>query len=139
MRTLRHIKKQAPAIVLLLLFVSGWLTIPVLLTVPEPITCGMVCCEESGECCCFISRQAHQHEVGDEHDEAQLATFQKGCSSDCAVAPSPSPLTFHHKSFSSLLRTESLAQNQLPAYQLSQKDRSELSRKSAPRAPPVFS
>jgi hypothetical protein len=139
MRVIRPIWKQLPAILLLLVFVSGWLTVPASLLAPEPITCGMVCCEESGECCCFISRQAHRHEEGDEHDETQLVAFQKGCSSECAVAPSHSPLTFQHKSSAAPLRTEAVAQNKLPAHQLPPTQRSELSRKSAPRAPPVFS
>lgn len=139
MRVIRHIWKQLPAILLLLVFVSGWLTVPVSLLAPEPITCGMVCCEESGECCCFISRQAHQHEDGDEHDEAYLVAFQKSCSSDCATPPSFSNFASQQKTSTSPLRIEALAQHPLPPHQLPQPQRSDLSRKSAPRAPPVFS
>jgi hypothetical protein len=135
----RHILKRLPALVLLLILLSGWLAQPLTLAAPEPITCGMVCCEESGECCCFLSRQAHEHEEGDEHDEAQFVAFQKGCAPDCATPPSSSQLTFQQKSSSSLLRLETVAQDQLPSHQLPPTQRSELSRKSAPRAPPVFS
>lgn len=137
MRTARHILKQFPAIALLLLFVSGWLAAPLSLALPEPITCGMVCCEESGECCCFLSRQAHQHSESD--DEAQFIAFRKSCPANWATPPSFSNHTFPQKLLPSLLRLELGAQAELPTRQTLHPIRLELCRKSAPRGPPIFS
>lgn len=138
-RAFRQLWKRLPAIALLLLFIGDWLTVPLSLVSPEPITCGMECCEESGECCCFLSRQAMTHEEGDTEQEAQLASFQKGCQSNCASPPSFSTHALAQKKLPSLLRLELIAHNEPHTHQASNRSRLELCRKSAPRAPPIFS
>jgi len=139
MQVLRHIWKQAPALILLLLFLSGWLIVPLTLAAPEPITCGMVCCEESGECCCFVSRQAHYHDDGDTDEESRLIAFRQGCQSNCTTPPSVSSHTFQPKTLPSLLRLELIAPDEPFAPQWHKPDQLELGRNSAPRAPPIFS
>lgn len=52
LRNKHTIQSQARALFLLLILLSGWVAVPVAAAMPKPVTCGMVCCEESGVCYC---------------------------------------------------------------------------------------
>ncbi|MBS1808334.1 MAG: hypothetical protein JST84_09095 [Acidobacteria bacterium] len=136
----QHIWKHLPAIALLLLFIGGWLSVPVSLVMPAPITCGMECCEDSGECCCFLSRRAiAQDENGSSEQSSQLVSWQKSCPSNCAAPPSFGNHSLAQKNLPSLLRLELMARDERLSHQEETPGRLELCHKSAPRAPPVFS
>jgi hypothetical protein len=139
MRVIRHIWKQAPAIALLLLMVGGWLAVPVSLLVPEPITCGMMCCEESGECCCFISRQEHQHEASQNNQDAQLLAWRKECPSPCATQPSHSLQLFTSKALPQVVWHIWADEADRLTHRTPRRHRFTLNRASAPRAPPLLS
>ena len=128
--------KQASALALLLLFVSGWLAVPVTIAHPEPITCGMTCCEEEGVCCCFLSRQAHQHEDDDSEQEARLLAFRKGCSSDCATLSISRNVVQDLKPLAPLWRWDGATRELLPVQQTSYPLGLVPYRRAAPRAPP---
>ncbi|MDX2032989.1 MAG: hypothetical protein SF339_20095 [Blastocatellia bacterium] len=60
---------------------------------PEPLTCGMACCEESGVCCCLM-RKGEDSPAGHHHDEEPAVTatvMTQGCMPNCGLAPSPFP------------------------------------------------
>jgi hypothetical protein len=85
---------RATFVLLALLF--GALTPAVKLVLPEPITCGMACCLESGECCCltqFDGEHRDGHEAVGHAEEAVLkqAALTSGCLPNCATAPAASP------------------------------------------------
>lgn len=137
MQALRHIWKHASAIALLCLFISGTLATPVSLVLPEPVTCGMECCEDSGECCCFISRQMQAHLEGDAGDEPQLAAASKGCESNCATPPSSSNLSLAQKAIPTIVCLTLIGKDEGLAHQTAHLRSLILCRRSAPRAPPA--
>jgi hypothetical protein len=57
-RFLRKHQFHLRALSAVLLFFASWVAIPVRLTLPEPVTCGMKCCEESGVCYCSMQHSA---------------------------------------------------------------------------------
>jgi hypothetical protein len=60
---------------------------------PEPVTCGMVCCEESGVCYCQTHHTGHSDATGEsEPAGAQVAKLNGGsidrsCPAQCAQLP----------------------------------------------------
>lgn len=71
----------------LLVLLLGALAPAARLLLPAPVTCGMACCLESGECCC-LARFEGAH--ADEHDVATVlkqAELTKGCAPNCATSP----------------------------------------------------
>lgn len=75
----------------------GLLVPTVKLLAPEPVTCGMACCLDSGECCC-MTRWTEEDER--DHEEPTIASRSeliRGCPPNCAITPSASP-TFVPKS-----------------------------------------
>lgn len=136
MSVLHYMRKHGAALALLLILLGGWLAVPVSWAMPEPITCGMVCCEESGECCCFLARQAHQHEDGDGEDDARLLAFRKSCPSDCATPSVSRNVVQDVKPLASLLRWDWNARDELPVLQTIYPLRLVQYRRAAPRAPP---
>jgi hypothetical protein len=62
--------KLRAALALLLLLCGGFAP-TVKLLLPEPITCGMSCCETSGVCCCAVARPASFFNWAEEHDHAE--------------------------------------------------------------------
>lgn len=70
----------------------GLLLPTVKLLLPEPTTCGMACCLESGECCC-LARWALTDEHGHEEQTiSSLTEWRNGCLPNCAAGPSASPI-----------------------------------------------
>jgi len=138
MASLHYIRKNAPTLALLLIFLGGWLAVQVSFAMPEPITCGMICCEESGECCCFLSRQEHQHEESDADEGASFQAFQKRCPSNCATQPAANNHTFYQQ-HSFLFRIKLAPLLDLPARQILHPMQWDFIGQSAPRAPPIFS
>ena len=136
MRILRHIWKQAPVIALLLLFFGGWLTVPLALVLPEPVTCGMECCEESGECCCFLMRQALRPEGDETDNEPQLVALGKSCELNCATPPTSNNLSFAQKTLLPSVRGEISGQDERLIHQPINPLSLVLCRRSSPRAPP---
>jgi hypothetical protein len=57
-RFLRKHQLHLHALSGVLLFFAGWAAIPVKLTLPQPVTCGMECCEKSGVCYCSMRHSA---------------------------------------------------------------------------------
>ncbi len=60
---------------------------------PEPVTCGMACCEESGVCCCLL-REGEDSPAGHRHEEEPALTaavLTRGCTPNCGLAPTPFP------------------------------------------------
>jgi hypothetical protein len=57
-RFLRKHQLHLRALCAVLLFIAGWVAIPVTLALPAPVTCGMKCCEESGVCYCSMRHSA---------------------------------------------------------------------------------
>jgi hypothetical protein len=78
MRFNPNILSRVRALFLLLLLVSGWGTVPVALAVPDPVTCGMICCEDAGVCYCTHP----QHEAPS--SETQLSRISRECAERCA-------------------------------------------------------
>lgn len=136
MSLLHYMRKHGSALALLLILLGGWLSVPVSWAMPEPVTCGMVCCEESGECCCFLSRQAHQHEDDDSDQEETLLAFRKGCSSDCAALSISRNVVQDLKPLASLWRWNGKARDSMPVQQTIYPLRLVPYRRAAPRAPP---
>lgn len=70
----------------------GLLLPTVKLLLPEPVTCGMACCLDSGECCCLVAwSEADEHG----HEELTISSqmeMRNGCPPNCAAAPSASPI-----------------------------------------------
>jgi hypothetical protein len=59
---------------------------------PEPVTCGMECCLDAGECCC-PTRLSDSHDEHHEQDPApslRLAEHTPQCPANCAAPPSAS-------------------------------------------------
>lgn len=79
MRFTPNILSRARAVFLLLLLVSGWGAVPLALAMPKPVTCGMICCEESGVCYCN-----HPHQETAPASGPQLSRLSRGCAERCA-------------------------------------------------------
>lgn len=73
-----NILSRARTLLLLLLLISGWGAVPVALALPDPVTCGMICCEDTGVCYCTHP----QHEAPS--SETQLSRISRGCTERCA-------------------------------------------------------
>lgn len=74
MRFNPNILSRARALFLLLLLISGWGAVPLALAVPDPVTCGMICCEDAGVCYCTHP----QHTAS--NSETQISRISRGCS-----------------------------------------------------------
>jgi hypothetical protein len=88
-----------------LLFFAGWVAIPVKLTLPQPVTCGMECCEKSGVCYCSMRHSAsssgkasghHDHSGveglryavdGSQPVKMAKVTISSSCPVQCAQVP----------------------------------------------------
>lgn len=87
---LQFILRRRTAVALLILLFSA--IAPALRPfAPDPVTCGMACCEESGVCCCLAARNHDSHEGHDEESAITTAELIRGCHSNCGLAPSSSP------------------------------------------------
>lgn len=74
------------AIVLLFVLLAGGVAAPVSGAVSRHVSCGMECCQESGECCCLEMRLAiNDVDVGSDED-VRIDAWQKQCASNCATA-----------------------------------------------------
>jgi hypothetical protein len=51
-----------------LLFFAAWAATPVKLALPQPVTCGMECCEKSGVCYCSMRHSASSSGKAAAHD-----------------------------------------------------------------------
>lgn len=88
---IRQLKPNLPAALLLMVFSAGWISGPLAAVVRPPVECGMDCCVESGECCCFMERQMLREMTDQDADSIPLiGGQQKRCQTDCAVQPSGS-------------------------------------------------
>jgi hypothetical protein len=67
-RFLRKHQMHLRALSVALLFLAGWATIPAKLTLPQPVTCGMECCEKSGVCYCSMRHSASSSSKAAGHD-----------------------------------------------------------------------
>ncbi|MBI1760990.1 MAG: hypothetical protein HYR56_06080 [Acidobacteria bacterium] len=77
-----NILSRVRALFLLLMLVSGWGAVPLALVMPEPVTCGMICCEDAGVCYC-----THPHHAAPS-SETQISRSSRDCVERCAsVAP----------------------------------------------------
>ena len=74
------------ALVLLLVLLAGGIAAPVSSAAIAHVSCGMECCQESGECCCLALRLAiNDIDVGSA-DDLRIEAWQKQCGSNCATA-----------------------------------------------------
>jgi hypothetical protein len=121
-----------------LVFVLGWMAPAITLVSPEPITCGMSCCEESGTCCCFAKRRAHSHADGEEDHTPQITTIGSKCQQDCATLVSFSKQRLNHKAVQIFIQHSLTESETHPFHQKIPAVQSGLSLESAPRAPPFF-
>jgi hypothetical protein len=72
-RFLRKHQLHLRALCAVVLFFASWVAIPVKLALPEPVTCGMKCCEDSGVCYCIMRHSAsssHKAAGADRHDHS---------------------------------------------------------------------
>jgi hypothetical protein len=67
-RFLRKHQLHLRALSAALLFLAGWAAIPAKLTLPQPVTCGMECCEKSGVCYCSMRHSASSSGKAAGHD-----------------------------------------------------------------------
>jgi hypothetical protein len=72
-RFLRKQQLHLRALCAALFFFAAWIAIPVKLALPEPVTCGMKCCEESGVCYCSMRHSASSSHkaAGHDHSDAE--------------------------------------------------------------------
>jgi hypothetical protein len=82
---------RAALVMLMLLF--GAIAPSARMWLPEPVTCGMVCCEESGVCYCQTHHTGHSEATGEsEPAGSQVAKLNKvsigrSCPAQCAQLP----------------------------------------------------
>lgn len=81
MKNIHFSFRHMPALLALLLFCGGWVTVPLRLALPEPMECEKACCLDSGECCCLLAFE-DQH---DEHAPPAFKRFRSECADGCAA------------------------------------------------------
>jgi hypothetical protein len=106
-RFLRKHQLHLRALGAALLFFAAWAATPVKLALPQPVTCGMECCQKSGVCYCSMrhfassSRKAAGHDHHDHSDAERLhyavegaqavemakVTIASSCPVQCAQVP----------------------------------------------------
>lgn len=85
LRNKHFIPSQARALFLLLVLLSGWVAVPVAAAIPKPVTCGMVCCEESGVCYCTHSQEEHsQTQTAAQPAGSEITRRNVSCGEKCA-------------------------------------------------------
>ncbi len=98
-KVLHKQKQRVRTIAIGLTLLFALLTPSLRFVLSEPLTCGMECCLESGECCCLVRLKSEHFSEDEDHEEAPIinqATLAKDCSQNCAAPSSYSP-TFTHK------------------------------------------
>jgi hypothetical protein len=73
----------------MLLLLVGAIAPAARLWAPEPVTCGMACCEESGVCYCRHKHAGESETAGADTDTAKLTAviISSSCQSQCAKLP----------------------------------------------------
>ncbi|MGH9839433.1 MAG: hypothetical protein ACREEM_11690 [Blastocatellia bacterium] len=135
---------------LLLLFLSGWLAMPVRFAMPEPPSCTMECCLTQGYCSCKMSKTASARGEGHDHPEGEEASGEEGmrpdemaavtinapCPQRCAQVPSGLRNVSAHKAaaleYSITLSLRRLLQSRTPRFARD----ALLAEAHSPRAPP---
>ena len=134
----RQLRLNLPALMLLLVFSAGWVSGPLAAVVRPPVECGMDCCVESGECCCFMERQMLREMTEQDADSVPLiGAQQRHCQSNCAVQPSgSSQLSIQQPLPKSFVPADDYDYTRLTHEKVEVNSRF-VSRNSSPRAPPL--
>lgn len=77
------------ALGLLVALLLSWGALPASLILGDASGCSMSCCEEEGECCCFIALRELDGQQGDRPATALSTQLRTPCSQNCAT-PVPS-------------------------------------------------
>ncbi len=96
----RNCGRELRAICAAFIFTAGWAAVPVEHLLPEPVTCGMACCLESGVCYCSSRSHARSKEETHRHSEDKASTadpddslateitaVSSSCPAQCAEVP----------------------------------------------------
>lgn len=73
------------ALGLLVALLLSWGALPASLILGDASGCSMDCCEEEGECCCFIALRDLDKQQGDGPVTALSAQLRAPCSQNCAT------------------------------------------------------